>query len=85
MTHVGESVRGSRGFFGAREDRHDLFDARIDPTVSDIHGRLRAKELTHLGEPTGIAIGVVAGDEVANRLSGNDLPNLHKNPFIDVG
>ena len=85
MSYMGETRSGARGFFGAREDRHDLFDTRIDLAVPNIHGGLGTKEFSHLGEPASVAIGVITSDEIPNRLPSNDLPNLHENPFSVVG
>ena len=57
---------GSGGFFGAGKDCHDFLETSVDPPVADVHGGVGTEKLTNLSEPASVAIGVVAGDEIAN-------------------
>ena len=63
---MGERAGGPRGLFGAGKDCHDFLETSVDPPVADVHGGVGTEKLTNLSEPASVAIGVVAGDEIAN-------------------
>src|ERR1039458_9866676 len=67
---------------GAGEDGGDLLEAleALDLPVGldELHDGIVGEAPQHLLEPARVAVGVVAGDQVPDALSGDQLPELHR-------
>lgn len=76
VANMGQLIGGPGRLFGARKDRHDLVESLVQAAVADVHRGGGAKKFPDLRKSAGIAVGVVPGYQITNRLTGEELPKF---------